>query len=269
MKNEVSKRILSVLRTRGGSSIDDLGYGFLTKQWLEMDPVPYDGFDMGNHPLFGLVKLGLVEAYSEQGPVGYEELVRMPYELSTIRFYFSKRALAIEEALGIRLDRGTSLFAEENKSVKWPQVFVLMPFEKEFRPIFDDHIKKVILGLGLTIERADDFFSTGSIVNDIWTAINIAEIIIADCTGRNPNVFYEIGIAHAIGKETVLITQSIDDIPFDLKHLRAILYKYIPRGMKEFEAALSSAVAKVLEATTITATMEKYKDHELRRFRDE
>ena len=77
---------------------------------------------------------------------------------------------------------------------------------------------------------------------DIWSAIKAAKIIIADCTGRNPNVFYEIGLAHAIGKKVVLITQSMDDIPFDLRQLRTIVYEYSPRGMKSFEDTLKRTI---------------------------
>jgi hypothetical protein len=89
-----------------------------------------------------------------------------------------------------------------------------MPFTSELGPIYEDHIKKVIVDLRLTVGRADDFFSAGSIVQEVWSAIKAASIIIADCTGRNPNVFYEIGISHTIGKDTILITQSIDDVLF-------------------------------------------------------
>jgi hypothetical protein len=55
-------------------------------------------------------------------------------------------------------------------------------------------------------------------------------------------VFYEIGLAHAIGKETILILRSLADVPFDLRHLRFIVYKYTPPGMKAFETALVNAV---------------------------
>lgn len=75
-------------------------------------------------------------------------------------------------------------------------------------------------------------------MEDVWLAIGEAEIIIADCTGRNPNVFYEVGLAHALSKETILITRDLDDIPFDLRHLRIIAYSFSPRGMKDFETVL-------------------------------
>ena len=114
-----------------------------------------------------------------------------------------------------------------------PDVFVLMPFREELKPIYDDHIKKIARKLKLKVARADDFFTTESVMTDIWNAIAACRIVIADCTGKNPNVFYEIGIAHTIGRPTVLISQNIDDVPFDLRHVRCVVYKCTPRGMTD------------------------------------
>lgn len=124
----------------------------------------------------------------------------------------------------------------------WPEVFVVMPFTAELKAVYDDHISRVISKLRLRIGRGDDVFGAGSIMKDIWSAIHAAQVVVADCTGRNANVFYEIGLAHAIGKDTILISQSLDDIPFDLRHLRIILYKYTPPGMDAFEKALKAAI---------------------------
>jgi hypothetical protein len=131
-----------------------------------------------------------------------------------------------------------------------PEVFVLMPFSSELGPVYQDHIRPTIESLGHSCARADDFFTADSIMSDIWRAINASKAVIADCTGRNPNVFYEIGIAHAIGKGVVLIAQSIDDIPFDLRHRRAITYEYTPRGMRGFEGALKRTISEVLDRPT-------------------
>jgi len=102
----------------------------------------------------------------------------------------------------------------------------------------------------MDIGRADDFFGARSIMSDVWLAINDAQLIIADCTGRNPNVFYEIGIAHTIGKPTILLTQTLDDIPFDLQHLRCIVYDYTPRGMKQFNEELTQTLQVELKIDT-------------------
>jgi hypothetical protein len=61
-------------------------------------------------------------------------------------------------------------------------------------------------------------------------------------TGKNPNVFYEVGVAHTVGKEVILVTQSMDDVPFDLRHLRCIVYEYTPRGVRALEANLQNTI---------------------------
>ena len=131
-------------------------------------------------------------------------------------------------------------------------IFVLMPFVPELRPVYDDHITIVADSLGLSVARADDIFKAGSVMEDVWNLMHACRILIADCTGRNPNVFYEIGLAHSIGKRVILLAQSDEDIPFDIKHLRYISYEYTPRGMKEFEARLVEALAS--EAASIGDT---------------
>ncbi|MHB8628887.1 MAG: hypothetical protein ACYDBJ_15790 [Aggregatilineales bacterium] len=126
-------------------------------------------------------------------------------------------------------------------------VFMIMPFAEAFQPIYGDHIKAVVEGLGHTIRRGDDFFRKTAIMTDVWSAINNTKLVIAECTGRNPNVFYELGIAHSLDKAVIMITQNIDDIPFDIRYLRVIEYEYNPRGMKDFEAKLKVAIGNLLE----------------------
>jgi len=135
------------------------------------------------------------------------------------------------------------LFGGSVPSVSVPDVFVLMPFADRLRPVYDDHIKKVAEQTGLSVGRANDFFAAESIVADIWRAIFNCRILVADCTDRNPNVFYEIGIAHTVGKRTIIVAQSLDDVPFDLRHLRCIIYEYTPRGMAKFNESLSRTLA--------------------------
>jgi hypothetical protein len=123
-------------------------------------------------------------------------------------------------------------------------VFVLMPFHESFSPVFDDHIAKVCKSLGLSAKRADDIFGSSKIIDDIWELIANSKIIIADCTTKNPNVFYELGIAHTLGKKVIIITQSPHDIPFDITHIRYAKYEYTPRGMKAFESRLRKFIVE-------------------------
>lgn len=117
-------------------------------------------------------------------------------------------------------------------------IFVLMPFNEELTQMYKDYIKKPLEGEGYKVFRADDFFRPTPIIDDIWKSICEAEFIIADLTGRNPNVFYEVGLAHVLGKYTILITQSLEDIPFDLKSIRIIQYKLEPQGLKKLPGDL-------------------------------
>jgi hypothetical protein len=124
-------------------------------------------------------------------------------------------------------------------------LFILMPFSSNIKGVYEDHIKSVAASLNLKVARADDFFTAHAIVSDIWTAICKSRVILADCTGRNPNVFYEIGLAHAVGKPVVLIAQNSEDVPFDIAHYRLIRYEYTPRGMKNFESTLTNTLQEV------------------------
>jgi len=132
----------------------------------------------------------------------------------------------------------------QNKKLQY-DIFVLMPFKEEMKPVYQDHIKNVAKKLSKTIARADDFFSVNTIMEEVCQAIFQSKVLIADCTGMNPNVFYELGLAHTLGKKVVLITQNEKDIPFDIRHIRYLKYEYTPRGMKEFEKSLYTFLQEV------------------------
>ena len=125
--------------------------------------------------------------------------------------------------------------------------FVLMPFDQKLRVVYDEHIKPVVESAGLDCRRADDIFDNNPIMDDIWKNIYHSKLVIADLTDRNANVFYELGMCHTLGKEVILITQNEDDIPFDVKPLRFINYKYTPPGMRKFEEELALTLNNVLK----------------------
>jgi hypothetical protein len=105
-----------------------------------------------------------------------------------------------------------------------PFCFVLMPFDKSFNDIYEYGIKGACEDAGVYCERVDEQIFMGSMLDRIFNQISRADLLIADMTGRNPNVFYEVGYAHALGKTVVLLTQRSEDIPFDLKHFPHIVY---------------------------------------------
>lgn len=102
--------------------------------------------------------------------------------------------------------------------------FVMMPFgpwqDRYYQEIYIPAIKDA----GLEPVRGDELYHTGSVVEQIWEQITKAKLLVADLSNRNANVFYELGLAHAAVKPVVFTASSIDDVPFDLRHLRVIIY---------------------------------------------
>jgi hypothetical protein len=111
------------------------------------------------------------------------------------------------------------------KIVAGDSCFVVMPFGAPIGSYFQNIYEPAIQKAGLRAVRADaDIFGTGKIIDQIWSGINSAKVLVAELTTRNPNVFYELGLAHALDKPVVLISSNREDVPFDLKHIRVIYY---------------------------------------------
>jgi hypothetical protein len=123
--------------------------------------------------------------------------------------------------------------------------FVLMPFDKEFNPTYQT-IKVIVEGVGLKCVRADEIYGNAPVMEDIWEHIRKARIIIADLTGRNPNVTYEMGICHTLGKEVIPMSQSTRDIPFDVQHIRAVIYENSETGFQVLKKRLAATIESVL-----------------------
>ena len=103
-------------------------------------------------------------------------------------------------------------------------VFVLMPFDDAFDDVYKLGIKPACENAGAYCERVDEQIYDETILNRIYNQIAKADIIVSDMSDRNPNVFYETGYAHALGKRVLLLTQQAKDIPFDLKDFPHIIY---------------------------------------------
>jgi hypothetical protein len=102
--------------------------------------------------------------------------------------------------------------------------FVMMPFGPWFDRYYQEIYVPAIKEAGFEPVRADELFTTGSVVEQIWEQIEKAKLLLADLSGKNPNVFYELGLAHAAKKPVVFTASQVDDVPFDLRHLRVIIY---------------------------------------------
>lgn len=124
------------------------------------------------------------------------------------------------------------VFEIPNKKQDDRLVSVMMPFSGGFNGTYGA-IKKVTEHMRLDCKRADDIWDNTTIIQDIFDLLFCAKVIIVDFSGRNPNVMYETGIAHALGKQIIPITQSIGDIPSDLGHHRALQYYPNEQGYKD------------------------------------
>jgi len=134
--------------------------------------------------------------------------------------------------------------------------FVISPIGKEgtenydrFKEVLDYIIKPAIENSDHDLEviRADEINKTGSLIKDILTNIYNSFIVIADLTGQNPNVFYELGVRHCLKPRTILIAQSIEDIPFDLKDYRTIIYESSAKGAILFKEELNNYLTEIFE----------------------
>jgi hypothetical protein len=128
-------------------------------------------------------------------------------------------------------------------------IFMVMPFRPEYDVVYQEIIRPICASLNLTIKRGDDFASVnGSIINEVWSALNACRLVIAETTEINANVYYELGIAHTLGKPAVLLTQEKEPqkLPFDIRHMRFVVYENSISGGDELEKDLRKAIVWLL-----------------------
>lgn len=106
-----------------------------------------------------------------------------------------------------------------------PVAFVLMSFNPDFDDLYELGIKAACQFAGVECSRVDEQLFDDDILTRIYKQIEVADVVISEMTGRNPNVFYETGYAHALGKRVILIANEKEDIPFDLGHYPHIIYR--------------------------------------------
>jgi len=131
-----------------------------------------------------------------------------------------------------------------------PIAFVAMPFKPDLKPIYEKIIAPVLKLYRFEPIRGDEIYKSGDVIDQVVETIQKAELVVCDLTGSNPNVFYELGIAHALGRKTILISQNVVELPFDVKKLRAIPYDYDSRLglidlMEEFKKYLGEMFPEI------------------------
>jgi len=188
-------------------------------------------------------------------PISNSTLQKLSPELGIEAWEFSRTHWAVKEANLFK-----ALLLNQLEAPGSPKVFtlnkgdsvndrllsVMMPFDSRFDEVFAK-IQITASSLNMTCLRADDIWEHDSIIQDIVSLVNRSRIVVCDCTGRNPNVFYETGIAHTLGRDVVLITQSEGDIPFDLRHIRYINYLNNGEGRDKLAEALAKRIKTLLD----------------------
>lgn len=141
------------------------------------------------------------------------------------------------------------VFRLDTAGIDAKQLSVLMPFEARFNDVFAT-IRDAAGRAGMACLRADDIWRNDTIIQDIVSLICTSRIVVADCTERNPNVFYETGICHSLGRDVILIAQSESDIPFDLRHLRYITYLDNGEGRQRLSEQLENRIRTLLSESS-------------------
>jgi hypothetical protein len=129
---------------------------------------------------------------------------------------------------------------------KKPVAFVAMCFDGRLQHVYHKVVKPVLENHGFLCIRGDEISQTGVLMDQIRDAINHADLVICDLTFENPNVFYELGMAHVLEKSTILTSQSPGNIPFDVRHRRVIPYEDTKIGLLDLRAALVDTLMKML-----------------------
>jgi len=220
-----------------------------TKVWLDFrDPNRYqDSLKRLLRGLYGLTHKGLdvgTKRLTSEGPQPGERVEALAPGAISEFLAELRGAIAAFKAQPVAFTATSEAVAAEEEDL----CFIIMPFSVEaLNVVYEDYVQPTLVKrCQLRSERGDDVFGSNVIMDDITNSIRRSRLIIADLTGRNANVFYEVGIAHALNKQVLLMTQSIEDVPFDLRHRRALVYDYSPRGCKKLEKDLYENVQHIL-----------------------
>ena len=123
--------------------------------------------------------------------------------------------------------------------------FVIMPFAESFDGIWRTVVKPVVEATGDECLRADDIFVPGSVIADVVNSIREADYIIADVSLQNPNVYYELGFAHALDKPAILISSDLSQLPFDLNNQKVIRYSDTAGGAEALRESLHRFLSSI------------------------
>jgi hypothetical protein len=188
-------------------------------------------------------------------PIPQEVLRELAADFVMADFEFSRTHWAVKESdlfrvllkiASPRRQRPKVFQLPEFERIERSLASVMMPFDPRFDRVYEA-LCQTAQAAGLRCRRADDLWENPAIIQDVVSLIDRSRVVICDCTGRNPNVFYEIGIAHTLGRDVMLITQSESDIPFDLRHLRFVKYLNNGEGLALLRSQLEPRLSQIAQ----------------------
>lgn len=144
-----------------------------------------------------------------------------------------------------RIVRINPIFFGRDYIIESDLCFVLLEFSCPYTDIYENLIKPTIEEEGFRCLKSDDIFSTNSVIEDIWANINKSALIVAEISSNNPNVLYELGICHTVGKNVMMITQYPEEIPFNFRHMRCYPYKNDISGSVELKRNIKSVLQHI------------------------
>jgi hypothetical protein len=125
--------------------------------------------------------------------------------------------------------------------------FLVMPFSHAWSNDVHGVLSSACKAQSVHAMRGDDVFTPTDILVDIWKSLNTADFVIADITGRNPNVLYELGIAHTLAKPVLIISRNAGDIPIDLSTRRVILYGQSEENWQaDLQLKVTQAISEII-----------------------
>lgn len=133
---------------------------------------------------------------------------------------------------------------DQAESVDERLISVMMPFDQRFDVVLRA-IQSAATQLQMKCVRADELFKADTILRNVVSTINTSRVVICDCTGGNPNVFYEIGIAHSLGRDVVLIANRQTDLPANLAHTIYLPYETTTAGLAKLQLQLVQRVTQL------------------------
>jgi hypothetical protein len=187
-----------------------------------------------------------VESFADR--VAEKTAARVVQAQQTQGVDLAREAMRVSEAL--KLHPGELVFGKPATGRQFQaDAFMIMPFRPEFDGIYTGIIRPLMGDLKLTLQRGDEFTSAqGVVMEEVWAALNACRFVIAEITGGNDNVFYELGIAHTLNKPAILITQAAapEQVPFDIRHLRYIQYENTVAGGLRLRDDLKRAIERLV-----------------------